>query len=132
VDLMYLSPQMAKPDEWTNFEEAINLKAECELSDGMVRIRCVFGEKSAVIGGLDARWLARQLLSEMAGDPSSADVPYWEGLSLAIEALKEKVCVLQGERMISGVNEKFAPGYQSIHYSHSKLNGVSSARCEMT
>ena len=69
---------MENDEEWFEFEREVTLNGEFEVSDGMVRVRCVYGEKSSRIGGLPAGHVAEMLLSEMARDPSSADEPYWE------------------------------------------------------
>lgn len=68
---------MLDDKEWTEFEATVTLKGEYEVSDGVVTVRCVFGEKPTLLGGSPARQLAAHLLAEMARNPSSADVPYW-------------------------------------------------------
>jgi hypothetical protein len=70
---------MAKRKEWVEFEVPVTLKGEYEISDGMVTVRCIHGEKSTQLGGSPGPQLAGHLLSEMARDPSSADKPYKPG-----------------------------------------------------
>jgi len=68
---------MAHDTEWNECETQVTLKGEYEVSDGLVTVRCIFGEKTTQLGGSAAPDVAALLLSEMARDPSSADVPYW-------------------------------------------------------
>ena len=64
---------MVKRKEWTAFEATYTLKAEYEVSDGMVTVRSVYGEKCTQVGGSSPERLAMFMLGEMARDPSSAD-----------------------------------------------------------
>lgn len=73
--------QMADRKEWIEFEATVTLKGEYEVSDGVVTVRCVFGEDSTGQGGLPPAHAAETLLSGMARNPASANVPYWRRIA---------------------------------------------------
>jgi hypothetical protein len=64
--------------EWIKLQAAVTLDGEFLVTDdGVVNVRCIYGEDCTQQGGLRAQHVVGLVLDGMARDPSSASAPYW-------------------------------------------------------